>query len=443
MKKYTLRSSSSTHVWKETVGLETDRPCSVTLSGQTYQAMVGFGGCFNERGYTALGKLVPEQKDVLMRELFEKAAFSICRLPIGANDYSESWYSLDETPQDFDLKDFSIERDRHSLIPYIQQALAINRDLVLFASPWSPPIWMKQPPVYNWGKLVWEKQYLQSYAHYFVLFVQEYAKEGIPIHQVHVQNEPVANQKFPSCTWTGDELKIFIRDYLGPAFKANGIDSEIWLGTINAPGCDYKNLMFEKWANEDYDYFANAVLSDPKALEFIRGVSYQWGGKIAIQRTFESWWPRIRLMQSENECGSGDNTWDYAFYVWTMIKHYVTNGAESYLYWNIVLEEGGLSTWGDPQNAMITVHADGSYTLNPDYYVMKHFSSIIKSGALRLGLTGPWAGDSLVFRNPDGSYAIQFFNPFSQEKEVTIQIEGKSVMFCLPGRSVSSTVIGL
>jgi glucosylceramidase len=302
---------------------------------------------------------------------------------------------------------------------------------------------MKQPAVYNWGKLIWEPRYLEAYARYFVRFVQEYAKEGVQVHQIHVQNEPVANQKFPSCMWTGEELKIFIRDYLGPAFREYGIDSEIWLGTINAPGCDYKNLMFEKWASEDYDYFAHAVLSDQKALEYISGVSYQWGGKIAIQRTFESWWPRIRLMQSENECGSGDNTWDYAFYVWTMLKHYITNGAESYLYWNIVLEEGGRSTWGDPQNAMVTVHEDGSYTLNPDYYVMKHFSSIIKPGALRLGLTGPWAGDTLIFRNLDGSYAAQLFNPFPQEKVVTIQIEEKNVTFHLPGRSVNSAVIEL
>lgn len=441
MKEYILRSSSSTNVWKESTGAQTDGPPHVSLSGQRCQSMVGFGGCFNERGFTALNKLAAGKKDELMEELFAQAAFSICRLPIGANDYSESWYSLDESPQDFDLKDFSIERDRHSLIPYIREALAIKSDLVLFASPWSPPTWMKQPPVYNWGKLVWERSYLSSYAQYFVRFVQEYAKEGIQIQQIHVQNEPVANQKFPSCMWTGEELKTFIRDYLGPAFNKSGINSEIWLGTINAPGCDYKNLMFEKWANEDYDYFAHTVLNDPLALEYISGVSYQWGGKIAIQRTFESWWPRIRLMQSENECGAGDNTWEYAFYVWTMLKHYITNGAESYLYWNIVLEEGGFSTWGDPQNAMVTVNADGSYTLNPDYYVMKHFSSIIKPGAVRLGLSGPWAGDTLIFHNLDGSYAIQLFNPFPSDKEVTISIEGKSVTFLLPGRSVSSAVL--
>jgi len=437
----TLRSSTSTDPWKESTAQEDTRAWDVTSDGRTYQSMLGFGGCFNELGYDALGRLDPVRRKDLMKELFAEASFDVCRLPMGANDYARSWYSLDESPGDFDLAEFSIERDRHTLIPYIREALAVKDDIVLFASPWSPPTWMKDPPVYNWGKLIWENAYLEAYARYFLRFIQEYQKEGVPIHQVHIQNEPVANQKFPSCMWTGEELKVFIRDYLGPLFKEEGIDSEIWLGTINAPGCDYRKLIFDKWADEDYDYFANTVLSDPKALEYISGVSYQWGGKIAIQRTFESWWPRIRLMQSENECGFGDNTWSNAFYVWTMLKHYITNGAESYLYWNIVLEEGGYSTWGDPQNAMVSVHPDGTYTLNPDYYVMKHFSSIIRPGALRMGLTGPWAGDTMLFRNPDGSHAAEFFNPFEEERSVTLQLEGRSFTFRLPGRSVSSVVL--
>jgi glucosylceramidase len=154
---------------------------------------------------------------------------------------------------------------------------------------------------------------------------------------------------------TGEELRDFIRDYLGPAFQKRKVPAEIWLGTINAPGCDYRRLIFDKFATEDYDYFANTVLMDEEALQYIAGVSYQWGGKIAIQRTFESWWPRVRLMQSENECGFGDNTWEYARYNFTMMKHYISNGAESYMYWNLMLPPLGRSTWGDPQNAMITI----------------------------------------------------------------------------------------
>ena len=419
-------------------------PATLEPDGRTYQRMEGFGGCFNELGYRALSHLSGADRAELLSELFspQKANLNLCRLPIGANDYAENWYSLDETPGDLSLAYFSIERDRHCLIPYIKEALRYQPEMKLFASPWSPPTWMKDPPVYNWGKLIWTPENLRAYADYFVRFVQAYAKEGVRVDQVHVQNEPVANQKFPSCMWTGEELRDFIRDYLGPALREGSPETELWLGTINAPGCDYRKLIFDKWATEDYDYFANVVLSDERALSFITGVSYQWGGKIAIQRTFESWWPRVRLMQSENECGFGDNTWDYALYVWTMLKHYIANGAESYLYWNLILEPDGCSTWGDPQNAMVTVDpGTGRYERNPDFYVMKSCSAIVQRGAVRLGMKGAWAADTLAFANPDGSLALSVMNPFRETRPLTLNHAGETLRFALEPRSVSSILL--
>lgn len=431
---------------KEPEAVSAAADAQLCLDGREYQKMYGFGGCFNEAGWRALQHLSEDDRESLLKELFagegEGAHFNVCRLPIGANDYSFNWYSLDEVPGDYALEHFSIERDKLALIPYIKAALRHTDDMKLFASPWSPPTWMKDPPVYNWGKLIWTKENLRAYADYFVKFLESYQAEGISIDQIHVQNEPVANQKFPSCMWTGEELKVFIRDYLGPRMAESKAAAELWLGTINAPGCDYNRLLFDKWATEDYDYFANIVLSDPEALKYITGVSYQWGGKIAIQRTFESWYPRIRLMQSENECGFGDNTWEYALYVWTMLKHYIGNGAESYLYWNIVLEPSGVSTWGDPQNAMVTIDPKTrTATFNPDYYIMKHFSHAVARDAVRMGCQGSFAGDSLVFRNPDGSYTLELFNPFRRVFRVQFTLDGKDYMFALEPRSVNSIII--
>lgn len=414
--------------------------------GQKYQKMNGFGGCFNELGYRALIGLDKELQEKLIQDLFDKGdadcKFNMCRLPIGANDYSYGWYSLDEKPGDYELRAFSVERDKRSLIPYIKMAKKYADDLQLFASPWSPPTWMKEPPVYNSGKLIWTKENLTAYANYFVRFIKAYQSEGINIDQVHVQNEPVANQKFPSCMWTGEELRDFIRDYLGPAFRRDNISTELWLGTINAPGCDFNRLIFDKWATEDYDYFANTVLSDHEAAKYIAGVSYQWGGKIAIQRTFESWWPQIRLMQSENECGFGDNTWEYARYMWTMLKHYIGNGAESYIYWNMMLPPQGVSTWGDPQNSMITIDPQKEEVIyNPDFYIMKHFSSIIQRGAVRVGIKGDFAADSLVFVNPDESVALELFNPFKARDAVQFTYGGKNYYFELEPQSVNSILL--
>ncbi len=391
MKNITWTYSNVQAQWMKKEGGKSGANPNLVFDGQSFQKMNGFGGCFNEAGYQALLTLEKDDQNALLKDLFQPGPGNVnlthCRMPIGANDYSLDWYSLNENKGDYAMEHFSLMRDKEILIPYIQRAKQYNPALKLFASPWSPPTWMKDPPVYNWGKLITTDVNLSAYALYLARFVEEYNKLGISIGQIHVQNEPVANQKFPSCMWTGEELRDFIRDHMGPLFQKRKVPSEIWLGTINAPGCDYRRLLFDKFATEDYDYFANVVLMDEEALQYITGVSYQWGGKIAIQRTFESWWPRVRLMQSENECGFGDNTWEYARYNFTMMKHYISNGAESYMYWNLMLPPLGRSTWGDPQNAMITIDPQSKRAiLNPDYYVMKHFSSVVPDGSVRLGM---------------------------------------------------------
>lgn len=122
-----------------------------------------------------------------------------------------------------------------------------------------------------------------------------------------------------------------------------------------------------------------------------------------------------------------------------MLKHYISNGAESYMYWNIILEPKGVSTWGDPQNAMITINpSNQSVTYNPDYYIMKHFSAFIKDGAKRLGMRGAFAGDSLAFKNPDGSIALVVLNPFQDKRILTFELEGHSYHFELEGKSMNS-----
>jgi glucosylceramidase len=310
---------------------------NLIVTGETHQNWLGFDGCFNELGWKVLSRLNLVKREGIVRELFQpgfELQFNFCRVPIGANDYAESWYSLNETDADYEMRDFSIQRDHQYLIPYIRQAKSYCPDLKLFASPWSPPTWMKHPPVYNHGRLKWEDKYLKAYALYLLKFVEAYRQEGIEIQQLHVQNEPVSDQKFPSCIWTGAQLRDFIRDYLGPLFEKNRSATEIWLGTLNGPEID------ERFLYTTYNDYANLVLHDEKARRFIRGVGYQWRGKYALQQT-RMGWPEIPLVQTENECGDGENTWNYAWYVFDLLRHYLTNDVIAYVYWNMVLAPGG------------------------------------------------------------------------------------------------------
>ena len=134
----------------------------------------------------------------------------------------------------------------------------------------------------------------------------------------------------------------------------------------------------------NYNRFVDNILFDDGARKYIKGIAYQWAGQNCIARTHESW-PEIELIQSESECGMGDNTWEYAEYIFHLINHYLRNGATAYTYWNMILDDQD-STWGWWQNSLFTITADThEVRRNPEYYVMRHFSHFVKPGAHVLG----------------------------------------------------------
>ena len=408
-------SSTQSACWQVREASSTGAAPNLSLRGTVGQVMEGFGGCFNEMGWDALGALSKAERDAVLAALFgtgEGCRFNLARVPVGANDYALEWYSHDEVDGDFAMEQFSIERDHRYLLSYIHAAMAHRPGLWLFASPWSPPTWMKTRRVFNHGVVREEQRVLDALALYFLKFVRAYRGEGVQVRQLHVQNEPGADQKFPSCLWTGGRLRDLIRDHLGPLFEREGADCEIWLGTLNV---------------EDYDEYIVSVLSDDAARRHISGVGLQWAGKSLAQRTHLAW-PELRIMQTENECGDGRNTWRYAHYVFTLLWHYLTNGACAYCYWNMVLPPGGVSTWGWPQNAMITVDKDACcVTYNPEFYVMKHLSRFVQVGAARLDLAGTWAGNAVAFRNPDGTVVVAAANALDRPRTLVFDAGGTTL----------------
>jgi len=398
------------------------------LTDKKDQVIKGFGGCFNELGWSVIKKLSQEKKEEVMKNLFsdDGCAFSFCRMPIGASDYALEWYSLDDTPDDLALKHFNIERDKGCLIPYIKEALSVRPSISFFASPWSPPAWMKTHRTFNFGVLREEPEIMNAYALYFVKTVRSFAEEGIKIEQIHPQNEPVADQKFPSCIWTGVKMKNFISKYLGPAFYKDKTPSEIWLGTLN---CD------------DFNEWILTPLSDPLCKKYVKGIGLQWWGKRIIQRTRISF-PEMPLIQTENECGDGKNSWEYAFYVFDLIWHYITNGVIAYVYWNMVLPAGGESTWGWKQNSMICIDpVSKEVRYNPEFWVMKHISHFVLPGSTRLELKGKWAGNALSFLRPDNKTVVVFSNPLPEERIIILQSYNENIKLKVTPFSFNTLVL--
>ncbi|MBI1881037.1 MAG: glycosyl hydrolase [Chloroflexi bacterium] len=422
-------STSPTATWHEQTPQPTLASPQLTIIDHRRQTIDGFGGCFNEIGWQALQALPEDCRQQVLRSLFDSATgcgFRLGRVPIGASDFALEWYSHNEHANDMAMEHFSITHDERYLLPYIRAALSVQPDLCLFASPWSPPTWMKQPCVYNGGMLRWEPEILAAYTLYLRRFVEAYQAAGISIQQLHVQNEPDSSQPFPSCLWTGAKLRDFIRDYLGPHFHAANLACEIWVGTLERP---------------DYDAWAYTILRDPDARAYVSGVGYQWAGKGAVQRTHQSW-PDLRLLQTENECGDGTNTWEYAHYVFSLLHHYLSNGVNGYLYWNMALPPGGLSTWGWAQNSLITVDpSQATVTYNPEFYVMKHVSRWVVPGSKRIELAGPWRGNALAFETPIGATVVVLNNPFTEPIELIVDVAGNRNLLPLEAQSFNTLLL--
>lgn len=187
-------------------------------------------------------------------------------------------------------------------------------------------------PVEREGKegtnmFIQEDQYFSAYALYFSKFIKAYRDQDIKIDMVMPQNEFNSAQVFPSCTWTASGLAKFIGEYLSPEMKKINVD--LMFGTMERPT----------------EALVDTVLTDPLASKYIKGVGFQWAGKDAIPGINKRY-PHLQLYQTEQECGNGKNDWEKCKYSWSLLKHYIKNGANAYMYWNTSLKEGGISTWG-------------------------------------------------------------------------------------------------
>lgn len=424
-------SSTENELWSNDNRLSkdaADTDSKILIEKPIGKPLYGWGCCISEICAKAVLELAKDKQNAIFDELFgkEHCGFDYCRLSIGANDFAESWYSYDETEGDYAMEHFSIDRDRKYILPAIREAQKRSSELHFFASPWSPPTWMKFPKVCNYGRLVETDDNLKAYARYFRRYLEEYAKNGIRIEQICFQNEFISDQKFPSCLWSPALIEKFLDGYL---IDEIGDLAEIWFGTYNGPETDARASYTR------YYQYVGSVMQNKKCREHIKGIAFQWAGKFAIAQAAEDY-PEVAFIHSEGECGDGNNTWDYAMYTYEMYHHYFKNGARANVYWNMALDNDGLSSWGWRQNSLISVK-NGEYRYNPEFYLVKHFAKFVKRGAVMLATTGDFSSNTTVFENADGSRVAVIVNPFGFEKTVSLE----NTSYTLKPRSFNTIVL--
>jgi len=435
------------------------------------QKWIGWGGTFNERGWVALKALDQAKRDEVMAKLFSKvdgAGITWGRIPIGASDYAMERYTLCEAPtcdQTNVETAFSIDHDKDEtkgLIPYIHAAQAVVEaekaqykgisDTIFWGSPWTPPRWAKSNNDYDKGIMKNEPAIRTAYAKYLALWAKKYGEEGIPIDHIYPQNEPGWAQAYPSCAWgpftdgsTSDTstqafLGNFVQEDLIPALSDAGLSTKVWFGTLS------NNTHFAAYWGS---------LSDKSV---VGGIGLQWETLNSIATPVNA---GVTVMQSEHRCGNypwvsganngmtstaasaedadydtfwaeyAPNNYNYGIESWGLFKDWITQGANGYSAWNMVLDRDGKNLdvarpW--PQNAMISFEANGDVKYTPYYYVFRHLSQYVEAGGNRITVTG---GDALAFKNPDGSIVTVIYNS-GAATQLTVSIDGTLMQFQAP-----------
>ena len=401
---------------------------------RSFQTLEGFGGAFTESAAVTFAKLSPVRQKEILRAYFDPKngiGYTFCRTHINSCDFSTGNYAYDETAGDTQLKHFSIERDRKALIPLIRAAMkTAEGPIKIFASPWSPPAWMKTSGQMNRGGKL-KPDCREAWALYFCRFVQEYAKEGIPIWGITVQNEPEATQTWDSCVYTPEEQRDFVRDYLGPALEKEKLSG------VRVMVYDHnRNRIFE-WAKTIFD--------DPAASKYVWGIGFHWyaGDNFDNVGLVHDAYPDKKAVFTEG-CWDSFNprklqAWEAGeLYGKSIIKD-LNRWTVGWTDWNILLDEqGGPNHVGN--YCFAPVHADtrtDSLVYMNSFYYLGHFSKFIRPGAVRIACA-PTRDEleATAFRNPDGSIALVVMNRSNGPIPFAIRFGEKAAKTESPARSI-------
>ncbi len=391
---------------------------------KTFQTFLGIGGAITDASAETFAKLPPTKQQEFLKAYFTKdkgIGYTLARTNIHSCDFSSGSYTyVDEG--DKHLNSFSIDHDKQFRIPLIKRAMeTAGGKLTLYASPWSPPAFMKSnKSMLKGGRLL--PEFYQPWANYFVKFIKAYEKEGIPVWGLTIQNEPMATQRWESCIFTAEEERDFLKRNLGPTLANAGLGNRkiiIW---------DHnRDLITQR---------VDTILADPQAAKYVWGIGFHWyeswsGGQPMYENVgiVHDTYPDKNLIFTEGTVEAFDpaNYQNWANgerYGRSMIKDF-NNGTVGWTDWNILLNETG-----GPNHVanycFAPIHGDtrtGELIYTPSYYYIGHFSKFITAGAKRVNSVASRSQlMTTSFVNPDGKVVTVVMNQSDKEVKYNLSI---------------------
>ncbi|SNR79539.1 glucosylceramidase [Lutibacter agarilyticus] len=420
--------------------LETEVAIFVNTN-KTFQTMLGIGGAITDASAVVFAKLPKNKQEEFLQAYYSKngIGYNIIRTSIHSCDFSpESFTYIEEG--DKELTTFSIKKDKEFRIPMIKKAMdLIKNDVVFYASPWSPPPFMKgKKDMLQGGKLL--PEFYQSWATYYTKFIKAYEAEGMPVWGVTIQNEPMAVQRWESCIYTAEEERDFLKNYLGPTFKKEGLGD--------------KNIVVWDHNRDLISHRANTIFEDPEAAKYAWGIGFHW---------YETWTgaePNYNNLQNINDSFPTKNllftegcqeSFDPTQYQrWSNAERYgnsmindFNNGVVGWTDWNVLLDEtGGPNHVGN--FCFAPIHADtqsGELIYTPTYYYIGHFSKFIRPNAKRVSTTSSRSTlESTSFINEDGTIATVVMNKTAAEIAYKVIVDEMEITLNIPAHAIQTLI---
>jgi glucosylceramidase len=407
-----------------------------------FQSFLGIGGAITDASAEVFAALPEKKQAELLRAYYDPQhgiGYSLARTTIHSADFSSGSYTYIEEG-DASLETFSIEHDLAYRIPLIRKAIqAAGGELLLYASPWSPPAFMKDNNnMLQGGKLL--PQYRDAWALYYTKFIKAYEAEGIPVWGITIQNEPMALQRWESAIWTAEEERDFLRDHLGPTMEKEGLGG--------------KNIIVWDHNRDLISRRANIIFEDPEAAKYAWGIGFHWyetwaGGETMHEnlRNVAQSYPDKKLIFTE---GTNESFSAERYQYWPNAERYGRSmindfnaGTVGWTDWNILLDQtGGPNHVGN--FCFAPIHGDtdtGELIYTPTYFYIGHFSKFIRPGAQRISATSSRSHLlTTAFINPDNSIAAVVMNQSDLDIEYNFMVGSKEVELNIPAHSMQTMV---
>jgi glucosylceramidase len=390
----------------------------------TYQTIIGLGSSLEHSTCYNISKLPPEKQEDVIEKIVSPdkgIGMNLMRVCIGTPDFTASpWYSYDDMPPgktDPQMKHFSIDKDKQYVLPILKLAQKINPDLKFFASPWSPPAWMKTNDNICGGRI--NPKYYRSFAEYLARSVEAYRAEGIDFIAITPQNEPeFFPNSYPTCGWAAIQQRDFIRDHLGPVFKERNLSTKIWCYDHN-----FNHLNFPA-----------TILKDPQAAQYIDGTAFHhYEGRPSTMSALHRQFPDKHIYFTEG------STFDIPGAV--EIISFLRNWARCYNAWVTIIDHKAQPNPGphDCSPTCIVLYSESlELEYRFDYYMYGQLMKFIRSGAIRIDSTYVKTLPNVAFQNPDLSIVLVVVNRKKNVQKANIQWNKKYLQVDLGPESIAT-----